>query len=80
MGKTLTSLTFILCLMHSGKIRNALIVCPVPIVNATWWKETEDLLSFFGGQDSDIQVRRIVSGMPERQRTKILKEAKTWYV
>ena len=75
--KTLQSLAYLLCLMNTGAIRNALIVCPNAIVRTTWRSEALGLLKYFG-LDCNIQVEVITVDMPEIQRTKILHAAKNW--
>jgi len=73
------TLAFLLCLMDCKAIKNALIVCPVPIVNATWKKEVKNLLHHFG-KDCPIIVDLVTSNMPEKIRNKTLWKAKNWYV
>lgn len=74
MGKTIQVLSFLVSLMHTGAIRNALIVCPNPVVEPTWWKEANGILAFF--PNCQVQVEMIASKMPELQRTKTLQKAK----
>jgi SNF2 family DNA or RNA helicase len=77
MGKTHASLSFIFSLFDSRTIRNALVVCPNPILLTTWLSEAEKLLKYFGS-DCAIQVDVITSEIEEKERRKILKDAKSW--
>lgn len=71
------TLAFLLTLMHTKSIRNALIVCPNAIVRATWRSEALDLLKYFG-LECNVQVEVVTSDMPELQRRKLLHAAKNW--
>jgi SNF2 family DNA or RNA helicase len=77
MGKTYQSLSFIFCLFDSRTIRNALVVCPNPILLTTWLSEAMKLLDYFGS-DCAIQVDVITSEIGEHERNEILKAAKCW--
>jgi len=77
MGKTVLSLSFIFSLLNSRTIRNALVVCPNPILLTTWQSEAKRLLDHFG-LDCIIQVDVITSEIREHERNKILKDAKNW--
>jgi len=77
MGKTRLSLSFILSLLDSRTIRNALVVCPNPILLTTWLSEATKLKDHFGS-DCAIQVDVITSEIGKHERNKILKDAKNW--
>ena len=77
MGKTFLSLSFIMSLLDSRTIRNALVVCPNPILLTTWLSEATKVKDCFGS-DCAIQVDVITSEIGEPERYKILKDAKNW--
>ena len=77
MGKTFLSLSFIMSLLDSRTIRNALVVCPNPILLTTWLSEATKVKDCFGS-DCAIQVDVITSEIGENERNKILKDAKNW--
>lgn len=78
MGKTMQSLTFLLCLMNAGAVKNALIVCPNALVDTTWREEAEGLINNYFGTKCNIQVNVVTCNMPEKLQNKILKKTKNW--
>lgn len=77
MGKTMQSLTFLFSLMSSGTVRNALVVCPKSILEATWVKEAKKLIPFFTWKNKP-RIVLVGSNLSETQRYQVLKVARNW--
>lgn len=81
MGKTIQVLSFLTSLLHTGTIRNALIVCPKSNLETTWVKEAGAIFPHFKwGYDKGPKQPRIILLDPkwsEYQMRQALIAAKT---
>jgi len=73
LGKTIQTLTFIGGLMRSRSIRNALVVCPLSVLQS-WQREAEDAFKNCGVASSAM-IRVLDSSVKKSRRSIFLEEA-----
>ena len=70
------TLAFVLSMLQTGAIRNALVVCPKSNVEVTWVKEAMKLLSHFNWTHDKPKVVVINSQLSDHQRRQLLNVAR----